>query len=330
MDLVDSKYIGIISSRLQKFKRVKSDLYNFRCPICGDSQKNKSKARGYLYTIKTSVNYRCHNCGASMTLNSFMKKVDATLQSQYSLEKFKDGKTGKGSTTNEPELFTEVAKESKPRFKRRVRIDLPGAYEEEASTAARYLDSRKVQGDFYYAKTFRRFINGIKHTFDDIRYDEERIVIPLYYNGDIVGVQGRALGPNSVKYITVMFDDDAPKIYGLDNIRRDAPVYITEGPFDSTFIRNSIALCGSDGDVGQWGISDPIWVYDNEPRNREIVRRIEDTIDRGAKVVIWPSNIPEKDINDMVLAGHDVQSVVESNVYSGLKAKLQFNTWKRI
>ena len=127
-----------------------------------------------------------------------------------------------------------------------------------------------------------------------------------------------------------MINDDAPKIYGLDNIRRDAPVFITEGPFDSTFIRNSIAMCGADADVSRWGVSDPVWVYDNEPRSKEIVSRIERTISSGAKVVIWPTNIHEKDINDMVLAGQPVQSVVESNVYSGLQAQLQFNTWKRI
>ena len=294
--------------------------------MCGDSKKNKSKARGYLYGIKTSVNYRCHNCGASMTFNSFLKKVDATLQSQYSLEKFKDGKTGKGTTTNEPNIL-EVAKESKPRFKRSIRIDLPGAYEEKKSSE--YLNRRQVQGSFYYAKTFRRFINGIKPTFDNIRYDEERIVIPLYYNGDIVGVQGRALGPNSVKYITVMFDDDAPKIYGLDKIRGGTPVFVVEGPFDSTFLRNSIAMCGADGDVRKWGVSDPIWVYDNEPRSKEITKRISDTIDRGESVVIWPSHIQQKDINDMVLGGHNVQNLVESNTYRGLEATLKFNTWKR-
>ena len=152
----------------------------------------------------------------------------------------------------------------------------------------------------------------------------------MFYKNTLVGFQGRSLGPSKVKYITVMINDDAPKIYGLDNIRRDAPVFITEGPFDSTFIRNSIAMCGADADVSRWGISDPVWVYDNEPRSKEIVSRIERTISSGAKVVIWPSTIPAKDINDMVLAGHDVQSVVESNVYSGLKANLQFNTWKRI
>jgi len=261
-----------------------------------------------------------------MTLNSFLKKVDATLQSQYSLEKFKDGKTGKGRTTNEPEIL-EVAKESKPRFKRHSRIDLPGAYEEKKSSE--YLNRRQVQGDFYYAKTFRRFINRIKHTFDDVRYDEERIVIPLYYNNEIVGVQGRALDPNPVKYITVMFDDEAPKIYGLDQIRRGAPVFVVEGPFDSTFIRNAIAMCGADGDVSRYGIDNPVYVYDNEPRNPEIVKRIQSCISSQQDVVIWPSYIEEKDINDMFLAGHDVQSLVELNTYRGLQAKLKFNTWKR-
>ncbi len=156
------------------------------------------------------------------------------------------------------------------------------------------------------------------------------IIIPLFYKDTLVGFQGRSLGPSKVKYITVMINDDAPKIYGLDQVGTGTPVYITEGPFDSTFIRNSIAMCGSDGDVRKWGISTPVWVYDNEPRNREIVRRIEDTIDRGEKVVIWPTNIKEKDINDMVLAGQDVQNVVESNTYQGLEAHLNFNKWKRI
>ena len=116
----------------------------------------------------------------------------------------------------------------------------------------------------------------------------------------------------------------------MDKVRTDSPVYVTEGPFDSTFIRNSIAMCGADADVGSWGISDPVWVYDNEPRNSEIVSRVERTIDRGEKVVIWPSNVREKDINDMVLAGHHPQRLVESNTYSGLTAKVQFNTWKKI
>ena len=199
------------------------------------------------------------------------------------------------------------------------------------SAAKKYLENRKLNPDkFYYTDKFKAWSNSHKQTFDSVKYDEPRIIIPLFYKNTLVGFQGRSLGPSKVKYITVMINDDAPKIYGLDQIRRGAPVYITEGPFDSTFLHNSIALCGADGDVGKWGISDPTWVYDNEPRSKEITSRIERTINSGAKVVIWPSTIPEKDINDMVLAGQDVQSVVESNVYSGLQAQLQFNNWKRI
>ena len=322
MDLVDSKYIGVVSSRLLKFKRVKADLYNFRCPICGDSQKNKSKTRGYLYAVKADMNFRCHNCGASMTFSNFLKEIDPVIHKQYIFERFKNNKTGRGTVVEEPKFNFEA-----PKFK--PKLDLPKADVNPA--AKKYLENRKLDPTkFYYTDRFKQWTNTQKRTFDDVRYDEPRIIIPLIYLNTVVGFQGRSLGPSKVKYITVMINDDAPKIYGLDQIRRGTPVYITEGPFDSTFIRNSIALCGSDGDVGKWGISSPTWVYDNEPRNREIVRRIEDTIDRGEKVVIWPTNIYEKDINDMVLAGHDAQSVVESNVYDGLKAKLQFNTWKRI
>ena len=89
-------------------------------------------------------------------------------------------------------------------------------------------------------------------------------------------------------------------------------------------------MAGSDIDIRSFKWSDHIWIFDNEPRNREIVTRISKVVDRGDKVVVWPKNILQKDINDMHLAGHDVQRVVESNVYQGLKAKLKFNDWKKV
>jgi len=322
MDLVDSKFIGLVSSRLQKFKKVKPDLYNFRCPICGDSKKNKSKTRGYLYGVKADVNFRCHNCGSSMTFSNFLKKLDPVIHKQYVFERFKDGHTGRGTVVEEPKFEFKP-----PQFA--PKVDLPRASENPA--AKEYLERRSLDSKkFYYTSSFKRWVNTLVPKFDSIQYDEPRIIIPLIYKNKLIGFQGRALGPNSVKYITIMLDDDSPKIYGLDNINEKFPVFVTEGPFDSTFVSNSIAMCGSDGDVRKWGIDDPVWVYDNEPRNREIVKRISDNIDRGEKVVIWPSNIVEKDINDMVLGGHNVMEVLESNTYSGLEANLQFTTWKRI
>ena len=323
MDLVDSKYIGLVSSRLQKFKRVKADLYNFRCPICGDSQKHKNKARGYFYQVKTNTNYKCHNCGASLSFNNFLKQIDSTLHKQYTLEKFKEGHTGKSFVVDEPTFDFK-----KPIFKRK--LDLPKA--SEVPIAKKYLEKRMLDPEkFYFTNKFQEWTNTQKQTFDTIHRDESRIIIPMYdTDRNLIGFQGRSLGPNSVKYITVMLDDDAPKIYGLDQIRGGAPVFVTEGPFDSTFIRNSIAMCGADADVSRWGISNPVWVYDNEPRNTEIVKRIQAAISSKQAVVIWPSNILEKDINDMVISGHDVQRIVEENIYSGLEATIKFNNWKRV
>ena len=323
MDLVDSKYIGLVSSRLQKFKRVKDNLYNFRCPICGDSQKNKNKTRGYIYQVKNNTNFKCHNCGASMSFNNFVKTVDPTLHKQYTLEKFKEGHTGRNFVVEAPKLeFT------KPVFKKS--INLPKASSDPA--AKEYLVNRKIDPDkFYFADKFMEWTNTQKRTFDTIARDESRIVIPMYdCDKNLIGFQGRALGKSFTKYITVMLDEEAPKVYGLDSIDKTSPVYITEGPFDSTFIRNSIAMCGADADISNWGISNPVWVYDNEPRNREIVERIRKTIDTGDSIIIWPTNIEQKDINDMVLAGHDVMSMLELNTYSGLQAKIKFNNWKKI
>ena len=323
MDFIDVHYINLISSRLSKFKKVKPYLYNFRCPICGDSQKHKNKARGYLYRVKNNTNYKCHNCGVSLSFNNFLKEVEPETHKQYIFEKFKNGHTGKNYVADKPEDIFNNLDTSKPTFKKKVKIDLPSAYD--VPRSKKYLEDRAIfNGDFYYCEDFNKF------TGSDSKYEDPRIVIPLIKDNVLIGLQGRSLDRNPIKYLTIMFDEDAPKVYGLDTINKELPVYIVEGPFDSTFLPNSVAMCGSDGEIRDLEGSDKVYVYDNEPRNKEIVSRIGRVIERGGKVVIWPSNIREKDLNDMILAGHDVQKIVESNVYSGLKANLKFTTWKKI
>ena len=323
MDIIDSKYIGLVSSRLQKFKRVKADLYNFRCPICGDSKKHKNKTRGYLYQVKTNTNYKCHNCGASLSFNNFLKQIDVALHKQYVLEKFKEGHTGKNFVVEEPKF-----KFKKPVFTKD--IDLPKA--SEVPVAKEYLEKRKLDSTkFYYAHKFKKWANTQKETFDNIRKDESRIIIPMYdKDHKLIGFQGRSLGPNSVKYITIMLNEDAPKIYGLDKINEDKTIYVVEGPFDSTFVENSIAMCGSDSGLENIKRSSVVFVYDNEPRNKEILGRIEKCIGNSDRVVIWPRDILQKDINDMSLAGHDIMGILKTNTFSGLEAQVKFNNWKKV
>jgi len=324
MDLIDSKYIGLVSSRLQKFKRVKSDLYTFRCPICGDSQKNKNKTRGYIYQVKNNANFKCHNCGASLSFNNFLKQIDPTLHKQYTLEKFKEGHTGKNFVVEEPKFEFK-----KPNFKKR--LDLPKASEN--PIAKMYLEKRLLNPEkFYFADKFQEWTNTQKPTFSRIVRDESRIIIPLHTReGEIFGFQGRALGPSKVKYITVILNDSIPKVYGLDMVSTDETIYVTEGPFDSTFVQNAIAMCGSDILLDSLNLGDDIvYVLDNEPRNKEICNRISKLIDGGKKVVIWPKAVQQKDINDMVLAGLSVMNVLKSNTYRALEAKIKFNEWKKV
>ena len=197
MDIIDSKYIGLISSRLPKFKRVKPDLFNFRCPICGDSQKHKNKARGYFYQVKANTNFKCHNCGASSSFNNFLKRIDPTLHKQYTMEKFKEGHTGRNFVVEEPKLEFK-----KPVF--RKKLDLPRA--NEVPIAKEYLEKRKLDpSKFYFAYKFKEWTNTQKQTFDTIGRDESRIIIPMYDEDKIlIGFQGRSLGPNSVKYLSLI------------------------------------------------------------------------------------------------------------------------------
>ena len=324
MDLIDDKYINLISTRLEKFTKKNSNLYNCRCKLCGDSQKNKSRARGYFYSVKNNTNYKCHNCGINISLNNYLKQIDPVLHQQYCLEKYSSGFTGKNFTAETPKFDFK-----KPVFKKT--LNLPKASEN--FLAKSYLEDRKLNpDDFYYAEKFKEWTNTVHKTFDQkaLKYEESRIVIPLYYKKELIGFQGRSIGPSQIKYITIMLEEDAPKIYGYDTVNLSNPVYIIEGPFDSTFIINSVAMCGSDLNLKDLNISHPVYVYDNEPRNQEIHKRMESRIESGESIVVWPNLIKEKDINDMVLSGLNVQSVIESNTYSGLVAKLKFNEWKKV
>ena len=329
--VLDDQYIILVSHRLELFKKQKKGLFNFRCPYCGDSKKRKNKARGYLFQVKSGYVFKCHNCGAGRSLSNFLKEQDPQLHDQYVMEKFKDSNSsvGKHTFVPAPKFNFET-----PKFDTKS-IDLEKISDLNTSHVAReYLEKRQIKclDYFYYAPKFKEWTNKQKKTFDTLRQDGHRIIIPFFdEHGKMFGYQGRSLDPNPrMRYITIMLDDSRPKIFGLDRIDPTKPVHIVEGPFDATFLKNSVAMAGSDIDPRTYNWSDYIWVYDNEPRNREIVSKISRSVDRGDKVVIWPKNIQQKDINDMILAGHNVQNVVQSNVYHNLEAKLKLNDWKKV
>ena len=329
MSYLDTKYISLASTQLQKCKKVKNGLWTFRCPYCGDSKKNKNKTRGYIFSAKGDHVFKCHNCGVTRSFSNFLKDNFSMLYDEYVMERYKEGTFNRN--VPKPDLTQFI---TKPIFAKKT-IDLEDLSSlNNFHVAKKYILDRGIPENkldrLYYCPNFKEWTNTQKQTFSDTSNDEERIIIPLNNtDGDLIGFQGRSLSPDSkMRYITIMLDEDAPKLYGLDHINKNETIYIVEGPLDSFFLENSVAMCGSDVDIRSFGWSDYIWVYDNEPRSRQITDKISRSIAAGDAVVIWPRSIQQKDLNDMHNSGINVKNVVESNVYHGLEAKLQLSNWK--
>jgi len=328
MNYIDVKYIGLVSPQLLKFTEKKKGTYNFRCPYCGDSAKKQNKARGYLFSMRDSFVYKCHNCGITKSFSQFLKDQNITIHDEYTMERYKQGMTGKNYQVKTPNFEAFI---TKPAFKKNIFCNLLDIKSlNNTHPAKQYLLNRKIPeihfSNFYYAEDF----NAWENNGNTIK--ESRIILPLISeDGNVFGYQARSLNKNAtLRYITTILDKQYPKLFGLDRINKNENIYITEGPFDSLFLSNGLAMCGADVILDRILFPDCTFIYDNEPRNKQIVQRIAKTIRQNDKVVIWPSNIKEKDINDMFLAGYDVESVVTCNTYSGLEAQVKFNLWKKI
>ena len=324
------KYLNLLSVRLEKFKKKKDFLWNFRCPICGDSQVNKNKCRGFVFQVKGKLLYKCHNCQFSAPVAKLIEVVDPALYAEYRMEKFTEGK--KQQQRVDMRKVKRVVSQT-PVFNVDVLSTLTPVEKLNNSHAAReYLLRRQVPIEaLYFTEKFKEWTNSVKPgTFEDLSQDEPRIIIPFKdKEGNTFGYQGRSLSNSGLRYITILLQDDKPKIFGLNTLDYEKRIYITEGPLDSLFLKNCCAMAGADlSGVSDLG-SDVVYILDNEPRNKQITDRVGKLIDRGLNVVIWPSNITQKDINDMFLAGIPVQNVIESNTYHGLAATLKFNQWRK-
>ena len=322
------KYLNLLSTRLPKFKRKKEFLWNFRCPICGDSERNKNKARGFVFELKGKLLYKCHNCGTSCSFERLLEGLDPSLYKEYRLEKFQEGRTRK------PVKLTAEKVGSTPVFTVDILDSLtPLDNLNNSHPAKEYILNRQLPTNaLYYTESFQEWTNSVKpETFPEVTQDEGRIIIPFRdKEGNTFAYQGRSLSSTGLRYITILLQEGKPKIFGLDTVDYERTIYIVEGPLDSLLLNNSVAMAGADvSSVPDYLGTDVVYVLDNEPRNPHITGRIGVHIAAGAKVVIWPSSVKEKDINDMVLAGIDVNSVIKSNTYSGLTATLKFNDWRK-
>lgn len=341
---IDSKYVRLLSSRLRNFKQKKDYLWNFSCPICGDSQKNKTKARGYVFAKGNNLFYRCHNCGVSTSVGNFVKAVDESLYREYVLERYKSGETNNTRSANTmldipSPRFDKVEKQKI--FEHAEWCDkLPSGH-----FCLEYLTKRQIPQKFYnkllFTQHYKQFCDTLVPNHGKTIVDDARLVIPFYdeYN-DLIAVSGRALetSDNKLRYVTIRTNDSKDKLlFGIDRLDKSKTVKIVEGPIDSLFLDN----CVASGDANlaltseELNISSDkiILIYDNEPRNKEIVKLMQNAIKLNHNVVIWPDTMRGKDINEMILGGialGEIEKIISNNTFSGLEAQTKFVFWKKV
>lgn len=334
---IDRKYLKLISPKLNRFTQKKEDLYNFRCPFCGDSRKNQLKARGYVYRKKNDYFYKCQNCGVGYTMYNFLNYLDGNLAKDYSLERFTNGETGNHNYPK-PEL-----KFDSPKFtKNKTVINLPTIKElEKDHVAVQYCIGRKIPEDtyhnLYYAEDFKSFVYEIMPDCDkDLNENDPRLVIPFFdEENQLVAFQGRTLSDSKIRYITIKINENSVKLFGLNKINKEEKIYVTEGPIDSLFLPNAIATADSNLMSAGKHISREklVLVFDNEPRNKDICKLIDKAIENHYAICIWPEMIQEKDINDMILSGftkEELLDIINKNTFVNLRAKMEFIQWKKV
>jgi len=335
-----------VSPQLERFAWKKDNLANCRCPVCGDSQKNKSKCRGFFYQKNNSFFYKCHNCGFGSNIYNFLKEVSPSLCKEYSVEQFKEKNGNKSEEKKDLFKF----RDSKPIFKKKDKVldklqclsDLPKDH-----PAIQFADMRQIPkqhfGLLYFTDDFGKFV---RNSLDSSVFigRENRIVIPFFNShGDVVAAQGRAINfkdeenaRQTAKYITIKADKSIDRLwYGLWRANPKKRVYVVEGPIDSLFLQNSVAMVGAGAlkEIPARFVNTKMtYILDNEPRNRQICAYNEKLIEMGKEVCIWPREIDEKDINDMAyrLSTRKIQKIIDENTYTGLKATLKFNEWRKV
>lgn len=334
----------MVMSNLDMAKWKNENTLNHRCPYCGDSTKNSYKARGYHFVVEQSFIYKCHNCGKSTSSVHFIKDHFPVIHREYLKEylqekgvkkrpqkmlssndfKFKPVVEGKGSLNKSVENLKAVCHSA---WDKHVARD--------------YLLDRKIPEnlikDLWFVENAQSL--SILHTKyrDRVLGNDPRIILPfITEKGELVGISGRAINDSPLRYLTMRFQDDIPLIFNENKVDKTKTVYVTEGPIDSLFLPNSIAVGGSDfKKIDESYKENAIIIYDNEPRNTEIIKKLEEVIDLGFTVCIWNDKRVKglKDINDMIQSGltsEDVIEIIDSNSFTGLSAKLKLQEYKKV
>lgn len=330
MQYIDLKYTKLLSPKLLRFTQLDQYRFRFRCPLCGDSKKSESKARGNVFPYKNGLIFKCFNCGQSASISELIERVDPSLKREYVLEKFKNEDYEPIFKKEEVKLLTDS-----------IIDDLTCILElENDHPAIKYISDRKIPWQkwerIYYTDTFKSWVNSLFPNKLKSFEEHPRIVFP-YFNkhGKCFAANSRSMSDkHEPKYIIIKFDNNYETVYGLDEVNYSRHIYVVEGQIDSLFLPNCLAVSGASFDIDtiQKIKSNCTLVMDNEPRNKEVTKLIYKYIEKNYNVCLFPETFKFKDINDAIIGGmssDEILKVINKNTFSGLTARLRFTEWRK-
>ena len=333
---IEQKYLLLASSRLQQFKRKGDYLWNFRCPYCGDSKTNLTKARGYVFRKESNLIYKCHNCGIGANLNNFLKHLDSQLHDDYIKEKFLDN--GKDRDTQAYEKFSTHAPYLKGSSPLKSKLVKKVSSLDHNHYAKKYVQKRKIPSDkhylLYHTESFNQWSNEWCPKKLDTNNDCARLIIPCHDESNkFIACQGRSYDNNDFKlrYQTSKVHEDTQLIFGQDRLKSDKTRFAVEGPIDSLFVDNCVAVLGFN--KVKMLPKDTVIIPDNDRRNSDVLKSMKNLLEDGYPMVLWPDDIQEKDINDMVMSGktkEEIETIIRNNTYQGNMALLKFTNWRKV
>lgn len=335
MNYIDKKYLMLISVYLAGFKNIGNGTYNCRCPLCGDSNTNKRKKRGYFFSKSDTLFYKCHNCGASLNFYSFLQVFNESILKDYRLEKFR---AQNNQTSFEEERILEI------------RSDVPDNILSDCvkissllynHKAKKYIEGRKIpekMHDFlYYVDDVNKIINKIEKYKDKKFRKMEALIIPFFDNEKEVSYIQMRFFDGEVRYITLEIKG-GKKIWGIDKIDWTKPVYVTEGPIDAMFLENGLAVAGASmlaedkyfQENCQEGCT---YIFDADYKTNDgVYKMFKSAVENGFNVVFFDNSFRGKDINDAVLANNwnetELMNYITDHTKSGLSAKLALSRLK--
>jgi len=344
---LDRMFIDRMAFTLLRFKWIKPNVARCRCPFCGDSRTSTIKARGYFFLSDTGDGYTfsCKNCGVGRNVYSFLEEQDQLLWKEYILERLRE----RGGGITQPRQ--QVAARPENGFMAKL-VEATMAYVDpleglprlsslpDDHPAVRYMvDERKFHPAMlerlFYAADFNLVARVVDKTLEETQVPhDKRIIIPFYFpDGKLKCIQGRALDPKAMRYITVKTADEVDKIFGLERIDDTRVKLVFEGPFDSMFFPNAVATC--DSSLTKYTADNVIYVWDNQPRNKEVMNNIAKAVAAGFRVCIWADNCPfiGKDANEMIKNGatpREILAWIAGHTYNGLRANLELSKWRKV